>query len=66
MNNLGAGEAKVSGKAGRISAADKEAARLQAAPAALRATIHVTRKATGKVETYTIVGTPLPEQPKGG
>jgi hypothetical protein len=34
--------------------------KLPAQPAVLRATVHVTRKATGKVETYEIVGTPLP------
>lgn len=34
---------------------------LQAAPAVLQATIQITRAATGKVEEYTIVGTPLPE-----
>jgi hypothetical protein len=32
---------------------------LQAQPAILQATIHVTRKATGKVETYHLTGTPV-------
>lgn len=32
---------------------------VKAQPAVLRATIQVTRKATGKVETYQIVGTPV-------
>lgn len=44
---------------------------LETQPAVLRATIQITRKATGKVETYEIVGTPEPEpqpqtaQPEG-
>lgn len=29
-----------------------------AQPAVLRATIHITRKATGQTETYELVGTP--------
>lgn len=39
---------------------------LEAKPAVLRATIHVTRKETGKVETYELVGTvePPPEPQK--
>lgn len=32
--------------------------KLPAAPAVLRATIQITRKATGKVEEYTLIGTP--------
>lgn len=36
---------------------------LKAQPAEFRATIHVTRKATGKVETYELVSVP-DEQPK--
>lgn len=35
---------------------------LRAIPGELRATIHVTRKATGKVDTYQIVGHPDPEK----
>jgi uncharacterized Zn finger protein (UPF0148 family) len=31
---------------------------IAAQPAVLRATISVTRKATGKVETYELIGTP--------
>ena len=49
--------AAVAGAAARISAADKAAMELQARPAVLRATIHVTRAATGKVDTYELVGT---------
>lgn len=56
-HELQSADAAVSGVAGRISAADKAAMALQAAPAVLRATIHVTRAATGKVETFEIVGT---------
>lgn len=37
-------------------------AAMKAAPAVLRATIQITRAATGKVEEYEIVGTPA-EQP---
>ena len=51
-NDLQADDAKVAGEATRIPAA------LKAQDAVLKATIHVTRKATGKVETYEIVGTP--------
>ena len=47
----------MSGAATRISAADKAAMELQARPAVLRATIQITRAATGKVEEYEIVGT---------
>lgn len=36
---------------------------LTSAPAVLRATIQITRAATGKVEEYTIIGTPLPAEP---
>jgi hypothetical protein len=43
-----------------VSRAEK-IAEIQAQPAVLRATIHITRKATGKVETYEIVGTPTQE-----
>lgn len=42
---------------------------LKSAPAVFQAVIQITRKATGKVEEYTLTGTPLPieqpaEQPK--
>lgn len=40
-----------------------EAAVIRAKPAVLRATIHITRAATGKVETYELTGTPV-EPPK--
>lgn len=50
------------GEARRISAAEKAAMAassmaLAARPAVLRATIHVTRAATGEVDTYELVGT---------
>ena len=35
-----------------------------AQPAVLQATIHITRKATGKVETYQTVGTPVKDEPQ--
>ncbi len=35
---------------------------LRAQSGELRATIHVTRKATGKVETYELIGAATPEQ----
>jgi hypothetical protein len=35
---------------------------LKGATGELRATIHITRKATGKVETYELVGRTTPEQ----
>lgn len=34
---------------------------VQAQPAVLHATVHITRKATGLTETYEIVGTPEPQ-----
>lgn len=49
--------ATLQGEAARIPAAVK------AKPAILTATIHVTRAATGKVETYEIVGTAVDPQP---
>lgn len=55
-SNLAASSASLTGVAGRISAADKAAMALKAQPAVLRATIHVTRAATGKVETYELTG----------
>lgn len=42
----------------------KPQADMQAAPAVLHAVIEIKRAATGKVETYTITGTALPEEPK--
>ena len=53
--------AVLQGAASRISAAEKAALQLQARPAMLRATIQITRAATGKVEEYEIVGTPVTE-----
>lgn len=55
MNEVQAQPAAVSGEAQRIPA------ELEAKPAVLRATIHITRAATGKVETYEIVGAPTQE-----
>jgi hypothetical protein len=60
MHELKPDDATVSGEATVIRAADK----LQAQPAVLRATVHVTRKATGKVDTFEIVGTPAPATPE--
>jgi hypothetical protein len=57
MIEVKAQPALVAGEARRISAAEKAAMELQARPAILRATIHVTRAHTGKIETYEIVGT---------
>jgi hypothetical protein len=54
MNELKPEDAAVIGEASVIRAADK----LQAQQATLRATIHVTRAGTGKVDTYELVGTP--------
>ena len=44
--------AEASGEAGRVPA-------IKAQPAVLKATIQVTRKDTGKVDTYEITGTPV-------
>ena len=62
MNEVKAQPAQVSGQAQRISAAEKAQMALAAQPAVLRATIHITRKATGLTETYEIVGTPAEEK----
>ena len=59
-HELKANDATMSGQAQRISAADKLA--MQAQPAVLKATIHITRAATGKVETYEITGTAEPQK----
>ncbi len=37
-----------------------EAQQLNAEPAVMRATVHITRKATGLTETYEVVGTVPP------
>ncbi len=58
MNELNACEAAMSGQAMRVPAA------LKADNAVLRATIQVTRAATGLTETYEITGTPLPDDEK--
>jgi len=57
-NELQAAPAVVAGVAQRISAADKALVVL-AQPAVVRATIHITRKATGLIETYELIGTPV-------
>jgi hypothetical protein len=44
------------------NAVRQPAQEVKAQPAVLRATIQIKRKATGKVETYEIVGTPEPQQ----
>lgn len=56
-NQVRAANAAIAGTAGRVSAAEEQAAELQADRAVLRATVHITRAATGKVETYELVGT---------
>jgi hypothetical protein len=61
-NQLGALPALLSGEARRISAAEKAQMELDARPAVLKATIHITRAATGKVETYELTGEPPKEQ----
>jgi hypothetical protein len=60
-HDIKAGDATVSGQASVIRA-KPVAVLLQAQPATLRATIHITRADTGKTETYEIVGTPIPEK----
>jgi hypothetical protein len=61
MTQLASSPANLSCQAKRVSRAEK-IEQIQAQPAVLRATIHITRKATGKVETYEIVGTPMPQE----
>ena len=56
MNNIESQPAQVSGESCRVSAAEKQAV-LQAGDTVMKATIHITRAATGKVETYEITGT---------
>lgn len=58
MNELQTEPASVSGEASVIRAADK----LQAQGSVIRATVHVTRAATGKVDTYELVGIPEPKK----
>ena len=57
MHKVASQPALLSGVARRISAEEKRAIELAARPAILRATIQITRAATGKVEEYEIVGT---------
>jgi hypothetical protein len=64
LNEAKAQPASVSGQAGRISRADKEAAALAACPAQLHMTIEITRAGTGKKEVFELVGTPIPTEPK--
>jgi hypothetical protein len=62
-NNAQAGHAVTSGVAGVIHKhRAQEENNLQAGHATIRATISITRKATGKVETYEIIGTEVPQQ----
>ena len=61
-HELQSAPALLSGIACRISAADKSAMEVKARPAILRATIHVTRAATGLVETFELVGTAEPTE----
>lgn len=37
---------------------------LMGQPGVLTATVHVTRKETGKTETFTLIGTPVEEETK--
>lgn len=55
--DLQAQPAVIGGEARRISKEEKDALALKARPAILKATIHITRAATGAVETYEITGT---------
>jgi hypothetical protein len=57
VNEANAQPAVVSGQASVI----RKGQAIEAQPAVLRATIQITRAATGKVETYEIVGTSEPE-----
>lgn len=56
MSEVQAQPAQMAGQAGRVPA------EVKAQPAVLKATIHVTRKDTGKVDTYEITGTPVAEK----
>ena len=59
MNEIKASDAAVSGQAERIPAV------LKAQQPVLTAQIQIIRAGTGKVENYTLTGTPAPdEQPK--
>jgi hypothetical protein len=49
------------GEASRVSLQDKLSS-IASQPAVLRATIHITRKATGLTETYELTGSPVKEQ----
>ena len=56
MHKVASQPALLSGVARRISAEEKRAIELAARPAILRATIQITRAATGKVEEYQLIG----------
>ena len=58
MNELKPEEATMSGQAQRVPA-------LKAQPGSMTATIHITRKATGQVETHQLILTPQQEQENG-
>lgn len=63
MSELAATDSEMAGVAGRISAAEKGSIAMHAEPAVVRATIHITRAATGQVETFDLVGTLDPQEP---
>lgn len=63
--NLGAQPAAMSGQAGVVRKADKDRMALKAAPAIFTAEVQITRAATGKVEHYTITGTPAEPETQG-
>ena len=67
MNKLGASDATMGGTASRIPAKqvtpDEGAALLQAQGGTLTAQVQVIRKATGKVENYTLTMGDQPKEP---
>ena len=64
-NNAQAGHAVTAGTAAVIHKHRAQGENnLQAGNATIRATVHITRKATGKTETYEIIGTDVPQQSK--
>mgnify|MGYP003443499405 FL=1 len=65
-NDLGAGPATMGGQAARIPAQvtpEQGVALLQAQGGTLTAQISITRKATGKVEHYTLTASDQPKEP---
>lgn len=61
-NQLIAAASHLAGQAGRVPAATPEPQVMKADEVVMRATIHITRAATGKVETYEITGIVPKEQ----